>query len=258
MLHIQNLQTKIGDKIILDHLQLQIPLGETHLIMGPNGSGKSSLLQVIMGNPPYETTAELFTWQQQNLLSTPNFNRRGIFLIYQQGRSIPGLISEHFLYQIYKNRILQQSGLSEFEAKKDPEIRFQSGPVRFKQLLRQYCEKLQIDLKLLQRGLNEGFSGGEKKKMEILQMLLLEPQLVLIDEIEAGLDTDAFQICHQVLAEYQAAKSATFLVVSHQVRALDYFHPQLVYLMKGGQIIKQGDKNLAQQIHQFGYQTPSC
>jgi len=241
MLDIKNLNVRIGDSDILHGLDLEVKAGEVHAIMGPNGSGKSTLAQVIAGHEAYEVTAGSVTYEGQDLLQLEPEERarEGIFLGFQYPVEIPG-VNNAYLLKAALNARRKQQGLSEIDA------------FEFLQLARQKMAVLDMDPKFLNRGVNEGFSGGEKKRNEILQMAMLEPRLAILDETDSGLDIDAMRAVAEGVNALRSPDRAIVLVTHYQ-RLLDYIEPDHVHVLSNGRIVRSGDKTLALQLEEKGY-----
>jgi len=247
MLSIKNLQASVSDKHILKGVDLAINPGEVHAVMGPNGSGKSTLAYAIMGHPAYEVSHESrVELDKKDLLALPADERAklGLFLAFQSPTSIPGVSVGKFLRHLYK----QKQGKKGVEKKID----IQSA-LALNKIFEGYSEKLHIKKELLSRSLNDNFSGGEKKKIETLQMLFLKPKYVLIDEIDTGLDVDSLKIVAESIAELKKEK-AGILIITHYNRILHYIKPDYVHVMMAGKIVKSGTANLAKEIEEKGYQ----
>ena len=241
MLEINNLKTTIGDAEILKGLSLKVNAGEVHAIMGPNGSGKSTLAQVIAGHDDYIVTDGTVQYDGQNLLElTPEERaREGVFLGFQYPVEIPG-VNNAYLLKAAINAKRRHEGQSEVDA------------FDFLQLAREKMKNLDMDPSLLNRGVNEGFSGGEKKRNEILQMVMLEPRLAILDETDSGLDIDALKAVAKGINAMRSPDRA-IIVITHYQRLLDYVEPDFVHVLSEGQIIRSGDKTLAQQLEDKGY-----
>ncbi len=241
MLNIKNLHVEVEGKQILKALNLEIKAGEVHAIMGPNGAGKSTLSKVLAGREDYLVTAGSVSYLGQNLLELdPEVRARaGIFLGYQYPVEIPG-VSNLTLLKTALNAKRKYQGVPELEA----------GD--FLAWVRHRCKLVQIDSKMLQRGVNEGFSGGEKKRNEILQMLVLEPTLMVLDETDSGLDIDALKIVADGINAMRAPERAT-LLITHYQRLLDFVKPDFVHVMVKGQIIRSGGPELALELEERGY-----
>jgi Fe-S cluster assembly ATP-binding protein len=241
MLEIRELSAAVDGKPILKELSLSIAEGEIHAIMGPNGSGKSTLGNVLSGRAGYEVTGGSVTYRGQDLLAMEVDERAhaGVFLAFQYPVEIPGVSNMEFLKTAVdaqrKNRGLE--ALSSFD---------------FMKLARETSTKVQLDPAFLKRGVNEGFSGGEKKRNEILQMMLLDPALCILDETDSGLDIDALQIVADGVNAMRDSKRS-FLVITHYQRLLDYIVPDHVHVLSGGRIVKSGDKSLARELEARGY-----
>ena len=241
MLTIKNLQAKAGDKEILRGIDLQVNAGEVHAIMGPNGSGKSTLAQVLSGREVYAVTGGEVTYEGKNLLemSPEGRAREGIFLAFQYPVEIPGVSNTYFL-RAALNAIRRHRGLEELDA------------MDFLTLLREKAKLLEMDEPLLCRSVNEGFSGGEKKRNEILQMAVLEPKLAILDETDSGLDIDALRIVADGVNALRAPERA-MVVVTHYQRLLNYIVPDFVHVLSSGRIVKSGGKELALELEDKGY-----
>jgi len=241
MLTIKDLRASVEDQEILKGLSLEIKPGEVHAIMGPNGSGKSTLGNVLTGREGYEVTGGSVEYQGQNLfdLAAEERARAGLFLAFQYPVEIPGVSNMEFLK-------------AAVDAQREYRGEEPVSSVDFLKLARQTCKEVDLDPSFLKRGVNEGFSGGEKKRNEILQMMLLKPQLCILDETDSGLDIDALQI---VAAGVNAMRSQerSFLVVTHYQRLLDFIVPDKVHVLAGGRIVKTGGKDLAHELEAKGY-----
>ncbi len=241
MLEIKNLHVAVNGIEILKGIDLNVGRGEVHAIMGPNGSGKSTLSSVLAGRPEYEITAGSVLYEGKDLLTLSPEERAaaGLFLAFQYPVEIPGVNNLYFLKTAY-NSIRKQRG-------KDP-----LDAVDFMELVKSKMEILKMDQKFLKRSLNEGFSGGEKKRNEILQMLTLEPKLAILDETDSGLDIDALQMIAEGVNSLKNA-DRSIVMVTHYQRLLDYIKPDFVHVLAGGKILKSGDKNLALELEEKGY-----
>ena len=241
MLNIKDLYAKVEEKDILKGLSIEVKPGEVHAIMGPNGSGKSTMGNVLSGRPGYEATAGSGTFKGQDLLEmeTEERAREGLFLAFQYPVEIPGVSNMEFLKAAVDAKRKHQ-GLEEMSS------------VDFLKLARETCKRVNLDASFLKRGVNEGFSGGEKKRNEIMQMMLLEPELCILDETDSGLDIDALQVVADGVNAMRDGKRS-FLVVTHYQRLLDYIVPDYVHVLAGGRIVKSGDKSLALELEAKGY-----
>lgn len=241
MLTIKNLRVKIGTKEILKGINLEIKPGEIHAIMGPNGSGKSTFANVLAGNTNLEHVSGSIEFCGENLLTLAPEERavRGLFLGFQHPIEIPGVNNMNFL-KTAVNNVRKQRGLPELDA------------FDFINLVKSKMQLVQMSESFLQRAINVGFSGGEKKRNEILQMLLLEPKLAILDELDSGLDIDALQIvAHGVNSMRNTERS--FILVTHYQRLLNYIVPDYIHVLAHGQIVKSGGKELAHELEQTGY-----
>ena len=237
LLTIRGLRASVDGKEILKGIDLTVNRGEVHVLLGPNGSGKSTLMNVIMGHPRYEAQSEEMTFLGEDLGDLPTFERarRGLFLSFQSPEEIPGITVENML------RTAKQAVTGE-------KVKI----LAFKKELKAALDALQMDEAYAQRYLNVGFSGGEKKRNEIMQMSVLEPKLAVLDETDSGLDIDALRVVSDgVNALRDPARS--FLVITHYQRLLDYIVPDYVHVLVNGEIVESGDKNLALELEAKGY-----
>jgi len=241
MLEIKNLRVKAGDKEILRGINLSVQAGEVHAIMGPNGSGKSTLAHVLAGRDNFEVTGGEILYRGENLLSmSPEGRaREGIFLAFQYPVEIPG-ISTTFFLKAALNALRKHRGLDELDA------------MDFLSLLKDKMKLVEMDQTLLNRPLNEGFSGGEKKRNEILQMAVLNPKLAILDETDSGLDIDALRIVARGVNALRAGDRA-MIVITHYQRLLDYIVPDFIHVLYEGRIVKSGVKDLALELEKKGY-----
>ena len=241
MLSIKNLHASIEGNEILRGINLEVKAGEVHAIMGPNGSGKSTLASVLAGREEYEVTEGEVIFQGKDLLelAPEDRAREGVFLAFQYPVEIPGVSSTNFL-RTALNQVREYRGLEPLDA------------VKFLSLMKEKMALVEIDQKLLSRSLNEGFSGGEKKRNEIFQMAMLEPVLSILDETDSGLDIDALRIVSNGVNKLKSDKTAT-IVVTHYQRLLDYIVPDYVHVLYKGRIVKSGTKELALELEEKGY-----
>jgi len=242
MLKIEDLHVNVGDKKILQGINLEVKPGEVHAMMGPNGSGKSTLANVLSGRDGYEIVKGKISFLKENLLELEPEDRacKGLFLAFQYPVEIPGVSGINFL-RTTLNSIKKYRKQKELDG------------VNFLKLLRKKAKILKIDEKLIKRSVNTGFSGGEKKRSEILQMSLLEPKLAILDETDSGLDIDALKIVANGVNKLKN-KNRSFLIITHYQRLLNHIVPDKVHILSKGRIIKSGDKNLAIELEKKGYE----
>jgi Fe-S cluster assembly ATP-binding protein len=242
LLEINDLHATVGDKEILRGISLSVGAGEVHAIMGPNGSGKSTLAQVLAGHPAYQVTQGSVTFGGEDLLDMETEERAhaGLFLAFQYPVEIPGVTNAYFLRTSY-NAIRKARGLEELD------------PMDFLDLLEERLKVVDWGPEIMERAVNFGFSGGEKKRNEILQMAVLEPKLAVLDETDSGLDIDALRIVAKGVNALRRPDSAT-LLVTHYQRLLNYIVPDRVHVLAGGRIVKSGGKELAHELEARGYE----
>ncbi len=241
MLEISGLRAKVGNKEILRGIDLHVGAGEVHVIMGPNGSGKSTLAHVLSGRENYEVTAGSVTYLGKDLLAmSPEVRaREGVFLAFQYPVEIPGVSTTYFL-KAALNAVRKHRGLEELDA------------MEFLALIKDKMKLVEMDQALTNRPLNEGFSGGEKKRNEILQMAVLDPTLALLDETDSGLDIDALRVVANGVNALRGKDRAT-IVITHYQRLLDYIVPDFIHVLYDGRIVKSGSKELALELESKGY-----
>ena len=241
MLSIENLHVSVDGKEILTGLDLELKGGEVHAIMGPNGSGKSTLSYVLSGREGYEVTSGKILYQGENLLEMDPEERagKGLFLAFQYPVEIPGVSSMNFL-KTAANSIRKFRGEAEFDA------------MDFVKFVREATKKLNITDDMLKRSVNSGFSGGEKKRNEVLQMAVLEPTLCILDETDSGLDVEALRVVGEGISGLKS-ETRSFLVITHYQRLLDYIKPDFVHVLSDGKIIKTGCGELAEELEKTGY-----
>lgn len=241
MLSIKNLHAGIEGKDILKGIDLEIKKGEVHAIMGPNGSGKSTLASVLAGKPEYEVTEGAVSFEGKDLLELAPEERagEGVFLSFQYPVEIPGLSTTNFM-KTALNEVRKYRGQEELDA------------ATFLKLMREKMKLVEIDQSMLSRSLNEGFSGGEKKRNEIFQLAILEPKLAILDETDSGLDIDAIRIVAHGVNQLRSSENA-ILVITHYQRLLEYIVPDFVHVLYDGRIVKSGTKELAFELEKKGY-----
>ena len=241
MLKIKNIHAKIEDKAILNGIDLEIKAGEIHAIMGPNGSGKSTLASVITGKEEYEVTDGQILFENEDLeeVSPEERAHKGIFMSFQYPIEIPGITTTNFIKTAI-NETRKARGENDMPAKD------------MLKMLREKCDLLDIDQKFLSRSINDGFSGGEKKRNEIFQMAMLEPKLAILDETDSGLDIDALKIVANGVNKLKNQDNAV-MVITHYQRLLDYIVPDYVHVLFDGKIVKSGTKDLAHELEKKGY-----
>ena len=241
MLKIKNIHAKIEDKAILNGIDLEIKAGEIHAIMGPNGSGKSTLASVITGKEEYEVTDGQILFENEDLeeVSPEERAHKGIFMSFQYPIEIPGITTTNFIKTAI-NETRKARGENDMPAKD------------MLKMLREKCDLLDIDQKFLSRSINDGFSGGEKKRNEIFQMAMLEPKLAILDETDSGLDIDALKIVANGVNKLKSQDNAV-VVITHYQRLLDYIVPDYVHVLFDGKIVKSGTKDLAHELEKKGY-----
>lgn len=242
MLRIDNLHVRAGEKEILTGVTLHVAPGEVHAIMGPNGSGKSTLVQVLAGREGYEVTAGSVTYQGRDLLALAPEERarEGVFLAFQYPVEIPG-VNNAYLLKAALNAIRKHRGEPEVDA------------FEFLALVREKMKLMQMDESFLSRGVNEGFSGGEKKRHEILQLALLKPKIAILDETDSGLDVDALRVVSDAVNRYTEEVNGGVLLITHYTRILRYIRPQFVHVFVGGRIVESGGPELADELEDQGY-----
>src|SRR5574341_203787 len=241
MLEIRNLYASVDGNEILKGINLKVNKGEVHAIMGPNGSGKSTLAKVLAGHPQYEVTAGEVIYNGKNLLemSPDERAREGVFMAFQYPIEVPGVSNAQFLRLAY-NEKQKHHGEEELD------------PLEFKDLLKEKAKLVEMDASFMSRSVNEGFSGGEKKRNEILQMAVLDPKLAVLDETDSGLDIDALRIVANGVNALRSPERA-MVVITHYQRLLNYIVPDIVHVLLDGRIVESGDKRLALQLEERGY-----
>jgi Fe-S cluster assembly ATP-binding protein len=238
VLKLQNFQVSVDEKEILKGVDLELSQGKVHVLMGPNGSGKSTLAQALMGHPLYKVTDGDVSLDGKNLLDMDVTERalQGVFLSFQYPSSAEGVSVFSFLRMIYNKKHGQNV-----------------TPASFKKILKEKLDLLGIDEDFMGRNLNEGFSGGEKKRMEMLQMLILEPKLAIIDEVDSGLDIDALKIVANAVNYLKEKTGCPVLLITHYTRILQYIEPDYVHILQDGVVVRSGAKDLAHELEEKGY-----
>jgi Fe-S cluster assembly ATP-binding protein len=238
MLEIKNLRVKINEKEILKGLDLKIGDNQVHALMGPNGSGKSPLASTLMGHPGYEVVSGAAIFNNENILEMEANERaeKGLFLSFQYPSEVEGVNITSYLRMIYNKSHEQKL-----------------SPIKFREVLKEKMEILDIKEEFINRYLNDGFSGGEKKRMEMLQMLILEPKLAILDETDSGLDVDALKVVSKAVNYLVEKTQMSVVVITHYTRILNYIKPEFVHVLKDGKIIKEGGESLAHEIEVSGY-----
>src|SRR5881394_3895383 len=241
LLEIKNLTASVDGNEILKGINLTVKPGEVHAIMGPNGSGKSTLAKILTGHPSYEVTGGEVIYDGKNLLemSPDERAREGVFMAFQYPVEVPGVSNAQFLRLAYNEK---QKHLGQEEL----------DPLEFKDLLKEKARVVEMDASFMTRSVNEGFSGGEKKRNEILQMAVLQPKLAILDETDSGLDIDALRIVASGVNQLHNQENA-MIVVTHYQRLLNYIVPDFVHVLSGGRIVKEGGKELALELEEKGY-----
>ncbi len=241
ILKVSDLHVSVNGQPILNGINLNVRAGEVHAIMGPNGSGKSTLSKVLSGHPAYEVTQGHIQYQHHDLLpmSPQERAQAGVFMSFQYPVEVPGVTNINFL-KAAVNAVRQGQGKKSMDA------------VEFLSFIREQCKRLDMDESFLYRGINEGFSGGEKKRNEILQMLALEPKLAILDETDSGLDIDALRVISEGVNAMRSPERGIILVTHYQ-RLLNYIEPDYIHVLAQGRIIKSGDKSLALELEDKGY-----
>lgn len=239
LLQINDLSVSIDNGLILQHVDLKMKKGETHVLMGPNGAGKSTLGNILMGNPQYQVDQGSILFEGRDITeeSTDKRAKMGMFLSFQNPLEVPGISLQSFI----RNAIHQQTG---------EKLKLLS----FQRSMNKAMELLQMDPSYAERDLNVGFSGGEKKKSEILQMLMLKPKLAILDETDSGLDVDAVRTVSKGIEEYQKKKDGALLIITHSTKILEYLHVDYTHVMLKGRLVKMGGPELVEKINKHGFE----
>jgi Fe-S cluster assembly ATP-binding protein len=238
MLKIENLTAKVADKDILKGIDLEVPKGEIHVIMGPNGVGKSTLGHVLMGHKGYERTGGRISLEAEDItdLGTSERAMKGLFLAFQYPVSVPGLKVSEFLRNLYSLRHGVQVSVSEF-----------------RKIVRERLEMLDIERSALQRYLNDGFSGGEMKRLEMLQLSLVQPKVAILDEIDSGVDVDAQKTVADAIARIRDTQGVSFVIITHYQRLLNFLKPDKVHVVLDGKVVRSGNMDLVTSLEKEGY-----
>ena len=258
ILNIDNLQVSIDGKQILRGVSFAVKPGQVHAVMGPNGSGKSTLAYTLAGHPDYKVTDGEVKLDDQDLLKMSPDKRAqaGLFLAFQYPTEIPGVKVQNFLRQAYSARFEGQKDKVNREAREGALGYKQFNSVLdFRKHLSKLAQELQVNPELLKRGLNEGFSGGEKKRLEILQMAVLEPKFAVLDEVDSGLDIDAIKAVAAGVKQIIKKHHTGVILITHYQRILDYIQPDFVHVVVGGKVVESGDKTLVKKIEVKGYKS---
>ncbi len=237
MLKIKNLKVEVDDKVIIDGLDLEIPKNEIHVLMGPNGAGKSSICRTILKDPRYRITRGEITFNKEDIkdYTTNEVAKMGIFLLMQNPVDIPGVTNAEMLRTALVERGVKES-IFEFNKR-----------------LTESCANLGIDKDFIHRNINEYMSGGERKKNELLQINVLKPSFIILDELDSGLDVDGLKSLSNGLLAYKEKMKASFLIITHHTNILEYLHPDKVYILNGGKIVATGNEKLAYSVEKIGY-----
>ncbi len=239
LLQVKNLSVRVEEKEILHGINLEIGKGETHVLMGPNGAGKSTLGYALMGNPGYQVTGGqiLFDGNDLNEVSVSDRAKAGLFLSFQNPLEVPGITLSNFIRSALEQRTGERIRLWDFRKELEAKM-----------------EILQMDKSYAKRDLNVGFSGGEKKKAEILQLLMMKPQLAILDETDSGLDVDAVRTVSRGVEEYQKDKDGSLLIITHSTRILESLHVDVTHVLVNGRIVAEGDASLVDEINENGFE----
>lgn len=255
MLNIKDIHAHFDKTEILKGLTLEVKPGEVHAIMGPNGSGKSTLAKVLAGHPGYPVSGGSILFDGEDLLhySPEERAQKGVFLLHQHPREISGVNFRQFLHTIHQGHILHEAGKTLQQGRKDKAIRKEISPIKFRKKIEGEIPSVKLPKEFLERNVNEGFSGGEKKKSEILQMELLKPKIAVLDELDSGLDVDALRTVCEEVNRMKKKLDMGIILITHYPRILNYIQPNKVHLFADGRIQKTGDIALAKEIEEKGY-----
>lgn len=255
MLELKNLEVQVAEKKILKGINLTVAAGEIHALMGSNGSGKSTIANVIMGHPDYKVVSGsiLFNGEDITELATNERADKGLFLVFQSPRTIDGIHGKQYLQTLLSEKILKTHGKTMKEARADEELKSQVSPRTLRKEAEGIAGDFSISKEMLSRSLNEGFSGGEKKKMELTQLRVRKPSFIILDELDSGVDVDALKLMCEELSTYARENNCAMIVITHYPRILEYLPPQAVHMCMSGKIVRSGDMQLAYDIEKSGF-----
>ncbi|PCI24835.1 Fe-S cluster assembly ATPase SufC [Candidatus Peregrinibacteria bacterium] len=254
-LKIQSLDVMLEDKPLLQDISLEIPAGSVCVLMGPNGAGKSSLVKTIVGHPNFSVAAGDIQFFGESLLEKTPDERAllGISFVFQSPREIDGLVLKGILYDVYKKHVLHKYGMTLDEARRDKDRRKELSPVKFQKRLTELFEKFSLHPSLLDRDLHKGFSGGEKKKVELIFSLLMKPKFLILDELDSGLDTDALKTCAEMVVFMKEEYNTAVLCITHSTRLISLLGTNEVFVLQDGKIVERGDESLAVKKEKQGF-----